>query len=722
MILLTSVPAITVQTEFSSLLTEVQSAAVHRDAKKLSLLMTPGPRNAEFLSVLVHGGPYFGPMYPWKAVPLRSATGARYIVLSTPVSVEDVGEGLFEVVSGNKLKYIPEDFNFGSHITGHEFWVRFDQPAKVTHLQDTVSVSRSSQASPLFIRIAPNFGVSNITEDNRSVPFEQAGGILLIHSKSQNPKLTITYSGTTNDPRFGGFFRPDEVMLTDEMWFPNIARQPAPYKVHVVTPIGWTAVAQGELEKVTPAGPNSIWTYDMALPCCYYSLSIGNYAVQKISKFGKEFRAWSNSLSLQELRDQDEYASNVIHFYEQTFCPLPFSGYGAMLSKNFSGDWLEAYSFATYNAPAMPVEDPHEPSHSWWGGIMPNTYLHSLWNESFADYSEGLYRRNVKIGNLPDRSLAYRVHPSAQASYRYATLENSGIFAGAVATEVGYGKGAEVLWMLEQEIGTELMEKSIRKFLANRVALKPVEWSDFELAVNEATGKDYGWFFDEWAKRPGFLDFSISAPVRDGAQLRFNLKQSGAPFRFRLPYSVRDAEGKISQGSVEVPATPSSEFDVSVPANGPVKVQFDPRCELIRLFTSSEQKWISGPRQRSQFSSPNYAARFEKGGHFEPVDLKKLPDSGTIYVMPGQVPEADAALARSGINLDGTVASFHGETVDLTQGAAYVVDGSRVWIFGTPRYAPNVANCTVALADDMGRFLAGDCPQIESGAFTFSIP
>ena len=46
---------------------------------------------------------------------------------------------------------------------------------------------------------------------------------------------------------------------------------------------------------------------------------------------------------------------------------------------------------------------PHELSHSWWGGMVPNTYTVDMWNEGFASYSERLLNEASKPG--PPRGL-----------------------------------------------------------------------------------------------------------------------------------------------------------------------------------------------------------------------------------------------------------------------------------------------------------------------------
>ena len=74
---------------------------------------------------------------------------------------------------------------------------------------------------------------------------------------------------------------------------------------------------------------------------------------------------------------------------------------------------LEAYSFATYPAGGVPFFDTHEPAHTWWGGIINNDYLASIWNEGFADYSMVLFKRDQPIGDMPERQRAY----AAQVAY-----------------------------------------------------------------------------------------------------------------------------------------------------------------------------------------------------------------------------------------------------------------------------------------------------------------
>ena len=85
--------------------------------------------------------------------------------------------------------------------------------------------------------------------------------------------------------------------------------------------------------------------------------------------------------------------AKALPFYEAHFGKFPYSHYALVETLGPFGGALEAYSFATFGGGAFQFATAHELSHTWWGGVVPNPYTRSMWNESFANYSDNLFRR-----------------------------------------------------------------------------------------------------------------------------------------------------------------------------------------------------------------------------------------------------------------------------------------------------------------------------------------
>src|SRR5205085_11691100 len=85
--------------------------------------------------------------------------------------------------------------------------------------------------------------------------------------------------------------------------------------------------------------------------------------------------------------------AKALAFFEKSFGKFPYTHYEMVETNAPFGGALEAYSFSTYARGAMRGGVPLGLSHMWWGGVVPNPYTRTLWNESFASYSDALLRR-----------------------------------------------------------------------------------------------------------------------------------------------------------------------------------------------------------------------------------------------------------------------------------------------------------------------------------------
>ena len=71
-----------------------------------------------------------------------------------------------------------------------------------------------------------------------------------------------------------------------------------------------------------------------------------------------------------------------------------------------------------------------------------------------------------------------------------------------------YAKGGCVLHMLRGLLGDEAWWKGIRDYVAKN-KFQVVETDDFRKAMEEASGKDLKWFFDQWLYKAGHPELKV---------------------------------------------------------------------------------------------------------------------------------------------------------------------------------------------------------------------
>lgn len=691
-----------------------------------SEMVKKDPRVFDFIR---RNGPYGAGRFGWTAIPLTTPTGARYVVFSTKITSEDYGEVLFETDGEKLLRYIPESETMGIRIEHQKMDIRFNTAEKSATLLSEVTFRKTkSDANGFVIRMSPQYRISAVTEAGKPVKYVQSGGVAWLPApSSERFHYRLQYKGVVDLPQYAGSITAREALLTNDYWYPMIARMPATYEATVHVPGNWTAVAQGELVKDITQGGERQMTWKMDLPVTYWSLSAAAYKTFTATIKGRKYTVWSLSMSPEQMRLQTELSAPVIEFYE-TFAPYPFSTWGAVDSPQYGGGALEAYSFATYGTGWLPDEDTHEPAHTWWGGMINNTYLNSLWNESFANYSGGLYNREGPLGNRDEKRLAFVDDASPSSGYDRVPLSDSGVFTGPASSNLGYGKGAKVLQTLEVELGPEAMTAAMRHWLRSHPKGEPGEWHHFEQAVKESSGRDMKTFFDEWVRRPGWANFTVENVTWSDGAVTGETVFRDAPYALLTEVLLQYEDGKRVFTRVRLEPKKRGAFRIESNAK-PVLVSFDPWRKLLREYEANEAPtMISTALQRAKkYVDPAHSGWMDRvRGNTTLSELPANLDGVFIVGSPETTPAMKPLCEKAGFQVAGNKLTYDGTTIDLdTQGAIAVVDlasgGKCVIGLGKTRRAPSTGRARTALVDNLGRFLRGRTDPKTSGFLTVKL-
>jgi aminopeptidase N len=156
----------------------------------------------------------------------------------------------------------------------------------------------------------------------------------------------------------------------------------------------------------------------------------------------------------------------------------------------------------------------HELAHQWWGDLLTcRDWSHAWLNEGFATYFENAYQGIDKGRNyaayemLGDQG---SVIGSDVGTNRRPTVTNRYIDVDDIFDNRIYAKGACILHMLRFVLGDQLFWKSIRHYV-HKHAFQNVETNDFKIAIEEATGRNLHWFFDQWVYNAGYPEFEITS-------------------------------------------------------------------------------------------------------------------------------------------------------------------------------------------------------------------
>ncbi len=636
-----------------------------------------------------------------------------------------MGAQVFELKNGVLSSRIPESDDNGVRIKRWDFDVRFDLPTKKAIIRAVTSF-HSDHDGPFLVRLSPQYEVSKVTDaSGHSVPFAEAGGVVSLPRPQQHEFVyTLDYEGVVDQPRYAGAVTKDEAVLTQDYWYPMVARQPAPFRVTVHAPKEWIVVAQGDKVGENDAGAEKAVTFQMDLPVSYLSLCAGAYREVSKTVNGRRYHVWSRTMPEPDMQTQLDMLPAVIEFYDRNLAPYPFKSFGDVITPLYGGGALEAYSFATYGSGWLPANEGHEPSHTWFGGMLDNTYLGSLWDESFADWCDGLYHRRSPIGVTAETETAQMPSPEPSAEYDHGACFNTGAESGPVASSLGYGKGAAVLLQMEQEFPQTL--EWAREWLKRRPSARASDWADFEAVCGPSTQ----WFFDQWIKRTGWPHFSIQNVRYSQGAVRGEVDFDGAPYRLTVDVFVRDKDGEHTRKVVLNPKSLArSQFEIEVPRK-PTLVSFDPWERLLIRHDGEREELSQFLAKSERYVAPGYDEWARSWRDLAPSNaLKTLPaklDGLTIIGGVKVSPLIAKALRSEGLEVSGDKLTYRGTTVDLSHGAAACLvdlpDGGRCAVLlGKTRVTPEIGHARLGLWDEYGRMLRARTSPVTSGPLAFRI-
>jgi puromycin-sensitive aminopeptidase len=191
----------------------------------------------------------------------------------------------------------------------------------------------------------------------------------------------------------------------------------------------------------------------------------------------------------------------------------------------------------------------HEIAHMWFGDLVTMKWWNGIWlNEAFATFMELLcvdhfrpeWGRWISFGLERDAAMATdALHSTRPVEYPVGPPEE----ARGMFDVLTYQKGAGVLRMLEQYLGSERFRDGVRRYLSEH-RLSNTETSDLWDAIEAASGEPVRDIMDSWILQGGFPLVRVDEPTDTsggGAHERLVLTQE--------PFAYAPAEGESAVGS-----------------------------------------------------------------------------------------------------------------------------------------------------------------------------
>lgn len=363
-----------------------------------------------------------------------------------------------------------------------------------------------------------------------------------------------------------------------------------------------TVIGNGELlDKVTNADNTVTWHYKMPVPHSTYLVS---FVIGEYSKISDTARGVPLAYYVYPGRENTgrkafgDTGKMLGVFEDLTGVKFPYNKYDQTIVANFQFGGMENITATTmadteifladFDFGTATVTDlvSHELAHSWFGDLVTCRNWAELWlNEGFATYMESAYREKIYgrgsyMAKVRSDAAAFLVDDTINRRrhglFNQRAKDVGSLFDNAATT---YNKGGVVVHMLREQTGTEAFWKGINLYL-NRHKLGSVESTDLRKAMEEASGQDLGWFFDQWVYATGAPSLIVRPSYsRRAKTLTLSITQTQAgnltPAAFRLPMAVRySVGGRVVNEKLEITRRVQS---ITLPAESrPSEIQIDP--------------------------------------------------------------------------------------------------------------------------------------------------
>ncbi|WP_375541540.1 M1 family aminopeptidase [Halomicronema sp. CCY15110] len=437
-----------------------------------------------------------------------------------------------------------------------------DRPGQVNHIALDLDLDIPNQryTGTCTIRLTPvrsgldrlrldavNLQIESVMVGNLAQSFDHDGEQLYMHlsqptTVGQAIEVEIAYR--SENPQRGLYFvaptehqpdKPIQVWTQGEdedsrYWFPcfDYPGQLATSEIRVRVPKPYQAISNGELVETKEEGDAKIfhWVQKEVHPSYLMTLAVGDF-----DEICDEWDGIPVTYYAQKGRKDDAQRTmgktpQMIAFFSDRFgYRYAFPKYAQVCIKDFTFGGMENTSCTLLTDRCLIDERAaldntnsemlvaHELAHQWFGDLLViNHWSHAWVKEGMATYSEVLWTDD-QYG--ADEAAYYRL-----GEMRSYLSEDKSRYRRPMVTHVYrepielydrhiYEKGACVYHMIRTELGDELFWQAIHGFV-NKYAHKTVETLDLIRTIEETTGRNLRFLFDQYVYRGGHPDFKVA--------------------------------------------------------------------------------------------------------------------------------------------------------------------------------------------------------------------
>ncbi|GBN33375.1 Glutamyl aminopeptidase [Araneus ventricosus] len=318
----------------------------------------------------------------------------------------------------------------------------------------------------------------------------------------------------------------------------------ATFQLTVIHEEGYNAYFNSEVYQTEPYGNGlSITVFDKTLKMSTYLVAFvvcDFKALQKMSPDGINVRVLVPPEQLNQAQYALDTAANVLHFFQQFFnISYPLPKLDMIAIPDFGPGAMENWGLVTfrmttvlYNAMETSSESKehvatviaHELAHQWFGNLVTMQWWSDLWlNEGFASFVEYLGTNHVEPGwRMMDQFIVSTSQDAMsldglESSHPVMTDVDNPEEIDAIFDFISYKKGAAILYMLENFLGTETLKKGLSTYL-NKYRFKNARtedlWDAFTQVSLTTSHLNVSKILDTWTRQKGYPLLTVTLKHR----------------------------------------------------------------------------------------------------------------------------------------------------------------------------------------------------------------
>jgi aminopeptidase N len=367
-------------------------------------------------------------------------------------------------------------------------------------------------------------------------------------SYTATPQKGLTFITPTPDEPS----RPNQIWSQGESqdnhyWFPcyDYPNDKATSELIAHVEDGYQVISNGALISNAPDPERKLrtWHWKMDKPYSSYltSIIVGKFAEVREEVKGVPVVSYVYADEVENARLSFAKLGQMVAFYsERIGVDFPYAKYAQTTVRDFGGG-MENITATTLTDTTVHDKRAHldvssdglishELAHSWFGDLLTCRDWSQLWlNESFATFMEATWTEH----DLGRPDYLYEMHGNQQAALSAWTQGNRRPIVAyrypnpdALFDAYPYPRGGATINMLRFVLGDEMFWRAINHYVKKH-AYQNVETQNLVIAIEEATGQNLQWFFDEWLYRMGQPEFTITSTYDEAAQaVKLAVKQT----------------------------------------------------------------------------------------------------------------------------------------------------------------------------------------------------